>query len=90
MRHKQSIDYVIFAAAGLLIIFGLAALASASSDLGELKFGDAYYYLKHQALYGLSFGLIGLYVGYILNYRIYKKFAFIFLIVSLGLLYLVF
>ncbi|MEX2033312.1 MAG: putative peptidoglycan glycosyltransferase FtsW [Candidatus Colwellbacteria bacterium] len=90
MKHKQSIDYVLFAAAGLLIIFGLAALASASSDLGELKFSDAYYYLKHQAFYGLSLGLIGFYIGYILNYRVYKKFAFIFLIVSLGLLALVF
>ncbi len=90
MRYKQSVDYVIFAAAGLLIIFGLATLASASSDLGELKFGDAYYYLKHQALYGLSLGFIGFSAGYILNYRIYKKIAPIFLILSLGALILVF
>ncbi len=90
MRRRQRADYIIFITAGLLIIIGLAALASASSDLGEIKFGDAYYYIKHQALYGLSFGLIGFYIGYILNYRVYKKFAFIFLIVSLGLLALVF
>lgn len=90
MRYKQSVDYVVFAAAGLLVIFGLAALASASSDLGELKFGDAYYYLKHQAFYGLSLGLIGFSAGYILNYRIYKKFAPILLILSLGALVLVF
>lgn len=90
MRYKQSVDYVIFAAAGLLVIFGLAALASASSDLGELKFGDAYYYLKHQALYGLSLGLAGFAAGYILNYRVYRKFALVFLILSLGALALVF
>ncbi len=90
MRRGHGADYIIFAAAGLLIIIGLAALASASSDLGELKFGDAYYYLKHQALYGLSLGLLGFYLGYILNYRSYKKFAFIFLILSLGALALVF
>lgn len=90
MRHKQSIDYIIFAASGILIILGLAVLASASSDLGELKFNDAYYYLKHQTLYGLSFGLVGFWIGYILNYRIYKKLAPLFLLVSLGLLILVF
>lgn len=88
--RRQRADYIIFVTTGLLIIIGLAALASASSDLGELKFGDAYYYLKHQALYGLSFGLIGFYIGYILNYRVYRKFAFIFLLASLALLVLVF
>ncbi len=90
MRRRQPIDYIVFVSAGLLIIFGLAALASASSDLGELKFGDAYYYLKHQVFYGLSLGLIGFWVGRTLNYRIYKRFAPIFLILSLLALVLVF
>lgn len=90
MRYKQSADYIILATAGMLIIIGLAALASASSDLGELKFGDAYYYLKHQALYGFSLGIIGFLVGYSLNYRVYKKFALIFLVLSLVALILVF
>ncbi len=90
MRYKQSVDYIIFITAGLLVIIGLAALASASSDLGASKFNDAYYYLKHQALYGLTFGIAGFWIGYILNYRVYKKLAPLFLLVSLGLLILVF
>ncbi|MDP3991408.1 MAG: putative peptidoglycan glycosyltransferase FtsW [Candidatus Colwellbacteria bacterium] len=90
MRSRQSIDYIIFAATGLLLIIGLAALASASSDLGELKFSDAYYYLKHQVFYGLSFGIIGFWIGRTLNYRVYKKIAPIFLLLSLAALILVF
>lgn len=90
MRYKQSVDHLILIAAGILVIFGLAALASASSDLGELKFGDAYYYLKHQALYGLSLGILGFFVGYTLNYKAYKKIAPIFLVLSLVALVLVF
>ena len=52
-RRGQSFDYVIAASVALLLIIGFAALASASSDLGKLQYDDAYYYLKHQAIYGL-------------------------------------
>ncbi|MBI2506637.1 MAG: cell division protein FtsW [Candidatus Colwellbacteria bacterium] len=90
MRKRQSTDYIIFVAALLLVIFGLGALASASSDLGKLKFNDAYYYLKHQVFYGLSLGLIGFWLGYVLNYRLYKKLAPLFLLLSLLVLVLVF
>jgi cell division protein FtsW len=89
MRKYQSIDYIIFAVTGLLLIIGLAALASASSDLGELKFSDAYYYLKHQVFYGFSFGIIGFWLGRTLNYRVYKRIAPIFLLLSLAALILV-
>ena len=90
MRKHQSIDYIIFAVTGLLLVIGLAALASASSDLGELKFSDAYYYLKHQVFYGFSFGIIGFWIGRTLNYRAYKRIAPIFLLLSLAALILVF
>lgn len=90
MRRRQSTDYIIFVSALLLVIFGLGALASASSDLGKLKFNDAYYYLKHQVFYGLSLGLIGFWLSYILDYRLYKKFAPLFLLLGLASLILLF
>ena len=31
-------------------------LASASSDLGKTQFNNSYYYLEHQALFGLTLG----------------------------------
>ncbi len=89
IRNEQ-VDYLVLAVAILLVVLGLAALASASSDLGKLKFDDAYYYLKHQSLYGLILGLAGFLIGYRVNYHRYKKLALIFLIASLAALILVF
>jgi len=86
--HKP--DYFLIALFFILTVFGLAMLASASSDLGKIKFNDSYYYLKHQILYGLSLGLIGYFFGYFFNYKHLKKFAFPLLILSIGALALVF
>ena len=83
-------DYLFFVVVIILTIFGLAMLASASSNLGKIQFNDTYYYLKHQILFGLSLGLLGFTAGYFLHYRNLKKGAFIFLLISLAALVLVF
>lgn len=83
-------DYLIIVCLVLLTVFGLIALASASSNLGKIKFGDSYYYLKHQIYYGLSMGVIGFLVASKLYYRRYEKFALLFLVISIFLLALVF
>jgi cell division protein FtsW len=74
----------------LLVAGGLVVLSTASSNLGEVKFGDSYYYLKHQILYGLTLGIIGFLLASRLDYRQLKKAAFPLLIVSIGFLVLVF
>ena len=89
-KAGHSPDYFLIAVAFILTVFGIAMLASASSDLGKIKFNDSYYYLKHQILYGLSLGLVGFFAGSFINYQHYKKFAFIFLIISIIGLTLVF
>ncbi len=83
-------DYFLLALVFMLAVAGLVILTSASSDLGKLKWNDSYYYLKHQLLYGLSFGLVGFFVTFKLNYQLYRKIAFIFLLLNLGALTLVF
>ncbi|MBI5220755.1 MAG: cell division protein FtsW [Candidatus Liptonbacteria bacterium] len=89
--HKRNPpDYVLLATLGLLVIVGLVILASASSDLGRNKFHDSFYYLKHQLLFGLSLGLLGFGLAYGIDYQFYRRFAAIFLIVSIVLLGLVF
>lgn len=72
-----------------IIIFGLISLSSASSVVGYDKFGDAYYYIKHQ-LFGLGIGLIAFWFLSRINYHYWRKYAFIFLIFSIVLLILVF
>lgn len=75
---------------GFLVIFGLVALTSASSHIGQNKFGDSFYYLKHQIFYGLSVGALGFLVAYKIYYRKYQKLALFFLILSIAALVLVF
>ena len=89
-RGEHSPDYVIVSCVFILIIFGLVMLASASSDLGKVKFNDSYFYLKHQLMYGLSIGIIGFYLASKFYYRNYEKIATPLLFFSLFILLLVF
>src|SRR3989344_2194313 len=89
-RASNAPDQVLVAATFLLVIFGLVMLASASSDLGKLKFGDSYFYLKHQLIYGLSIGLIGFWAASKFYYRYYENFAVIGFLLSLMALILIF
>src|SRR3989338_8259484 len=83
-------DYVLLALIIILTLFGLAMLASASSELGKARFNDSYYYLKHQVYFGLSLGIAGFLIGYFFQYQYWKKFTLFFLIVNLIALVLVF
>lgn len=89
-RNTHKPDYTLLAIVLLLVIGGLAVLASASSDLGKIQFNDTYYYLKHQIMYGLSLGILGFAVGYLMYYQHWKKVALILLIISIITLVLVF
>ena len=72
-RKGQSFDYVIAVCVALLLVVGFVALASASSDLGKIEHDDPYFYLKHQAIFGLGVGLAGFLAGFYLDYRKYRK-----------------
>lgn len=89
-RAIHSPDYLLLAAFLILTVFGLAMLSSASSDLGKIKFGDTYHFLRHQIYFGLSLGLLSFYLGSVISYRFYEKFSFFLLLLSIGLLVLVF
>ncbi len=89
-RRGHNPDYFFLAIVVILVVFGLAMLASASSNLGKTQFNDTYYYLKHQILYGISVGIVGFLVGYYVYYEHWKKVAFILLLMSLAALVLVF
>ncbi|MBI4094614.1 MAG: FtsW/RodA/SpoVE family cell cycle protein [Candidatus Liptonbacteria bacterium] len=83
-------EYVIIAIVALLVVFGLAMLASASSELGKIRFNDSYYYLKQQLLKGVLPGLLGFFLAFFTPYKAYKRFALPLLLMSLALLALVF
>ncbi len=83
-------DYIFIILLSILVLFGLVMLTSASSDLAEARFGDSYYYLSHQILFGLSLGLLGFVVGALVSYRVWAKWSGVLLVLSLVLLVLVF
>lgn len=89
-KTNSSPDYAFIGAFVLLVIFGLVMLMSASSDVAKTRFGDSYYYLKHQILYGLATGIVGFFIGAFVYYRRWERFATILLIVSLISAFLVF
>ncbi|MCK4553918.1 putative lipid II flippase FtsW [Candidatus Parcubacteria bacterium] len=74
---------------GIIIVFGLIMLSSASSVIAYVDKGDSYYYFKHQ-LIGLSLGLLAFWFFSCFDYHRLKKYAFGFLIFSVVLLSLVF
>lgn len=87
---KHHVDYLTIAIVAFLVIFGLVILGSASANLGEAKFGDSYYYLKHQLLFGLLPGLIGYFIASKIYYGKYERAATIIFISTIVLLLLTF
>ncbi len=89
-RSKHAPDLLIILCTIILVIFGLIMLTSASSELGKIRFGDSYFYLKHQIIYGLLFGIIGYWFGSKFYYKYYHNLAVVMLLGNLVLLFLIF
>jgi len=89
-KFLQNIDYSLLALVGVILLFGLVVLSSASGPIGYQKFGDNYYYVKHQLVYGLLPGIFLLLLCLRINYNFWRKRALLLLGVSLFLLLLVF
>jgi cell division protein FtsW len=84
---KKNADKAIFLTVSFLIILGLVMLVSASSELGKAKFGDPYYFLKHQSTYGLAPGILGFLLGLFLPLKFFRRAALPFLLLNvLGLI----
>lgn len=74
----------------LILLFGLFILFSASFITGTKKFNDPSYYLREQLLKGVLIGVAGFLVFLKTPLEFLKKYSFIFLIASIGLVVLVF
>lgn len=83
-------DIGLLTAVGALVVVGLLALASAGTAVGLDRFGDAYYFVKHQAVFGLIPGMAGFLLFSRIPYQFWKRNALWLLIASLVFLILVF
>lgn len=75
---------------GGLVLFGLVTLASASFPTALNDFGNGYYLLLHQVLFGLLPGIVGFLVAYKIPYTLYRRYAGAMLVASIVLLLLVY
>src|SRR3989338_4824760 len=89
-RPSATIDYLFLLIVGVIILFGLVMLLSASAPKGYAEFGDSYYFIKHQIIFGLIPGIGALLVFSRIPYTFWRQHAWSFLIFSLVLLVLVF
>lgn len=90
MRSEKKIDKTLLSVIILLTIFGLAMIASAGIAYSRSRFGDSYYFFKHQLFYGIAPGFLALYLAQKINYTIWKKLSLPLFIVSIFCLILVF
>ncbi len=86
----RSVDPVLLALIFGLVVFGVVMLVSATGPLGFERFGDTYYFVKHQLLFGILPGLVLMAVLSRVPYTFWRKIAGMLLIVSVALLVLVF
>lgn len=89
-KHGGQPDKIFLLLVGILVLFGLVILSSASAPLAYTRFGDMFHYLKHQILYGLVPGIILFLILSRVDYHYYRKKALVLLLVSVGLLLMVF
>ncbi len=67
-------DWWLLGAVGTLAVFGLMAVYSASFAVGLREFGNPYHFVTRQAL-ALALGAVAFGVAYLVDYRVWKRFA---------------
>lgn len=82
-------DKILMIAIGAILVFGLVSLSSATAVVAYSKFGDAYSYFNKQ-IFGIGLGIIAFLFFSRVDYHLWRKYAFWFLIGSIFLLLLVF
>jgi cell division protein FtsW len=90
MQKLNKIDTKLFFVVLSLIVFGLVMISSAGIAYSQTRFGDSYYFLKHQLFYGVIPGLIILYFIQKIHYTFWKKISVMMFLASVVFLILVF
>ena len=85
----KSADKVFLSLVLILVFIGLIAISSAGIAISQSKFGDPYYYFKHQLFYGILPGLVAMFITSRINYKLWQKLAVPILGVAIALLVVV-
>lgn len=83
-RKAGKQDPVLMILVLFLVGFGLVTLYSTGSYNGEVRFGDAFYYMKKQ-FFAASLGLLAMYLIGQTDYHVFEKYAVAGYVISLAL-----
>ncbi len=90
MHPEKQFDKTLFFTVLTLLALGLVMISSAGVIYSQTRFGDGYYFFKHQLFFGVLPGFAVLYFFQKIDYRVWKKFAVPFFLVAIIFLMLVF
>lgn len=85
--EPRGLDLWLLASALALVGLGLVTVYSASAVFSQQSHGSAIYFLRRHAGYA-AVGMIALYLGWRIDYRLYQRFAYPLLLGAFGLLVL--
>ena len=89
-EQAQKPDLVLLAAVAVALLLGAMILSSASAMMAQVKYGDSYYLIRHQLIFGVLPGLLAGILAYKIPLSWARKFAPPLLLVSVALLFLIF
>jgi cell division protein FtsW len=89
-KMNRSADKILFSLIFILLAFGLIMISSAGVVYSQTRFGDGYYFFRHQLFFGVLPGLLIMYVIQRIDYHWWKKVSIPFFFVSMIFLILVF
>jgi len=90
MKKIHAPDYPFIITTAILLLFGFIILSSASSVIGFERFGDTFFYLKKQLIFGLVPGIILMLILSKIDYHLWRKYSHWLMLASVGLLAAVF
>jgi cell division protein FtsW len=88
--REEKVDSYLLGTVMVLLVFGLIMISSAGIIYSETRFGDDYYFFKHQLFFGVIPGIFALYFFQKMDYHLWKKLAVPFFFLSVIFLLLVF
>ncbi|WP_159883948.1 stage V sporulation protein E [Paenibacillus puerhi] len=85
VKPRSAPDLYLLGSTLLLLVIGVVMVYSASAVLAFREFGDAFYYLKRQALFA-ALGVVALFFTMNMDYEVWRKYAKVVLLVCFVML----
>jgi cell division protein FtsW len=82
-KNSKKPNYALLTIVTILMILGIVVLSSVSAPFSFEKYGNTYYFLKHQILLGLLPGLILGFLAYKIKLDLLKKYSPVLLLLGL-------